>query len=82
MEDKEIKELEKAVEQIWEVVRGLEPRDVVSGVEELAVRIEEHREARGRDNPAERIAYARRFDIAVMAERMRGIYGRLAHGRP
>jgi glycosyltransferase involved in cell wall biosynthesis len=65
-----------------EVMRGFEPRDVVSGVEELAVRIEEHREARGRDNPAERIAYARRFDIAVMAERMRGIYGRLAHGRP
>jgi glycosyltransferase involved in cell wall biosynthesis len=66
-----------------EVVMGFEPRDVVSGVEELALRIEEHREAlaAGRDGAAERTAYARRFDIGVMAERMRGIYGRLAHGR-
>jgi glycosyltransferase involved in cell wall biosynthesis len=66
-----------------EVVLGFEPRDVVSGVEELAVRIEEHRDAlaSGRDEAAARIAYARRFDIGVMAERMRGIYGRLAHGR-
>jgi len=66
-----------------EVVLGHEPRDVVSGVEELALRIEEHREAlaAGRDGAAERVAYAQRFDIGVMAERMRSIYGRLAHGR-
>lgn len=67
-----------------EVVLMHEPRDVVSGVEELAFRIEEHREAlaAGRDGAAERTAYAQRFDIGIMAERMRGIYGRLAHGRP
>jgi len=67
-----------------EVVGAFEPRDVVSGVEELALRIEEHRDAlaMGRDRAAERAAYTRRFDIGIMAERMRGIYGRLAHGRP
>jgi glycosyltransferase involved in cell wall biosynthesis len=66
-----------------EVVGPFEPRDVVSGVEELAVRIEELGDAlaKGRDGAAERIAYARRFDIAVMAERMRSIYGRVADGR-
>jgi len=66
-----------------EVVLGHEPRDVVRGVEELAVRIEEHREALalGRDGAAQRVAYARRFDIDVMAERMDRIYGRLQDGR-
>ncbi|MFI5401879.1 MAG: glycosyltransferase [Planctomycetota bacterium] len=66
-----------------EVVLGHEPRDVVSGVEELALRIEEHREAlaRGGEGAAGRTAYAQRFDIGIMVERMRGIYGRLAHGR-
>jgi glycosyltransferase involved in cell wall biosynthesis len=67
-----------------EVVLGHEPRDVVSGVEELAVRLEEHREAfaAGRDASAERVAYARRFDIGVMAERMRGVYRRVSDGQP
>ncbi len=66
-----------------EVVLGHEPRDVVSSVEELFVRLEEHREAlaKGLGGAAERAAYAQRFDIGVMAERMRGIYGRLSHGR-
>jgi glycosyltransferase involved in cell wall biosynthesis len=67
-----------------EVVLGFEPRDVVSGVEELALRIEEHREALagGRDGAAARIAHAQRFDIGVMAERMRGIYARLIREGP
>ncbi|HEX5138929.1 MAG TPA: glycosyltransferase [Planctomycetota bacterium] len=67
-----------------EVVLPHEPRDVVSGVEELAVRLEEHREAiaLGRDVPAERVLYARRFDIGIMADRMRGVYRRVADGQP
>lgn len=67
-----------------EVVVGHEPRDVVSGVEELAVRLEEHRDAiaAGRAAPPERVAYARRFDIGVMAERMSGVYRRVFDGQP
>jgi glycosyltransferase involved in cell wall biosynthesis len=65
-----------------EVVAGLEPRDVVSDVEELARRLEEHREMirAGRDGSAERRAYARRFDIGVMADRMQEIYRGLLDG--
>jgi glycosyltransferase involved in cell wall biosynthesis len=64
-----------------EVVSPCEPRDVVAGVEELAVRLAQCREE-GQAGEEARRAYARRFDIRIMAERMRGIYGRLAHGRP
>lgn len=66
-----------------EVVLGHEPRDVVSGVEELAVRLEEHRDAiaAGRDGAPERVAFARRFDIGVMAERMCGVYRRVFDGQ-
>jgi glycosyltransferase involved in cell wall biosynthesis len=67
-----------------EVILGHEPRDVVSGVEELAVRLEEHRDAiaAGRDGAPERVAYARRFDIGVMADRMREVYRRVFDGQP
>jgi glycosyltransferase involved in cell wall biosynthesis len=67
-----------------EVVLAHEPRDVVSGIEELAVRLEEHREAlaAGPEAAAARVAYARRFDIGVMAERMRGVYRRVSRGQP
>jgi len=56
---------------------------VVDDVEGLAARLDAHRRAlaAGRDRPEERRAWARRFDIHVMAERMGEIYGGLGNGR-
>lgn len=63
-----------------EVVGPGEPRDVVADVAGLAERLAQCRAEAGEGAEARR-AYARRFDIGVMAERMRGIYGRLSDGR-
>ena len=61
-----------------EVVEQHQPRDVVESVPQLAQRLEEHRA--GVADPEIHRSYARRFDIARMADHFTDIYRDLASG--
>jgi glycosyltransferase involved in cell wall biosynthesis len=66
-----------------EIIEPLEPRDVISDIPSLSERLGDYYDARDRleEEGERRTAWANQFDIAVMAGRMKSIYGKVSQGK-